>query len=185
MRVLLFVVALFLSACATTPTVRTDFDVTANFPAYRTYSWIPGEVPRGMNPLMFARVHASIDRALKARGYQEANPADFAIAFTVGEKDRPEVTDWGWTGSHWGWGSWGWGGHWGGWGPSYPMIDVHTVTDRSIIIDIYDGATRRPVWHGTVTGTSYLNSEVDYSKLDATVDSVLNEFPPRPQPPKS
>jgi hypothetical protein len=141
-----------------------------------------------MNPLMFRRVQASIDRALQARGYRPAEPGDFAIAFTVGEKDRTEITDYGgYWGGPWGWGccgrfgwggwgGWGWGGPgWGGWG--YPSIDTYQVTDRSIVIDIYDQPTKRPVWHGVITNTGYPD-EVDYSKLDQNVATVLAKFPP-------
>jgi hypothetical protein len=184
------VLFLLLSACASYPRVRTDFDSTANFASYRTYTWIPVDVPRGMNPLLFRRVQGSIDRALQARGYTPATPGDFAIAFTIGERDRTEATDygygyggyWGW-GGYWGhgWGCCGWGPGWGGWGGwGYPGVDVYTVTDRSLIVDIYDRATKRPIWHGVITKTTYPDSEPDYAKLDANVAELLNRFPPPP-----
>jgi hypothetical protein len=181
------------SACAYSPRVATDFDPSANFAGYRTYSWVPVEVPRGMNPLMFRRVQGSIDRALQARGYRPGEPGDFQISFTIGEEDRTEIDsygpDWGgfgWGGFGWGRGGWGWGG-WGGWGSPYwggypySNINAYTVTDRSIVIDIYDQPTRRPVWHGVITRTGYPD-QVDYSKLDQNVQAVLARFPPSPAP---
>src|SRR3954468_1835032 len=98
MRVPVLAFALLLSACATYPRVHTDYDSTANFAGYRTYSWLPTEVPRGMNPLMFRRVEGSIDRALQARGYHPAAAADFAVAFTIGEQDKTDVYDYGYGG---------------------------------------------------------------------------------------
>jgi hypothetical protein len=193
MRALPLAALLVLSACAYSPRVATDFDPTANFTSYRTYSWVQPEVPRGMNPLMFARVQASIDRALQARGYTAASPGDFAISFTIGEQDRTEINDhgydyWG-SGPYFGWGRWGgWGRGfgWGGWGypywGGYAPVDVYTVTDRSIVIDIYDQPTKRPVWHGTITNSSFPD-EVNYSKLDQNVAMVLARFPPQPGPP--
>ena len=191
MRAFPFVAALLLSACAYGPTIRTDFDPAANYASYRTYSWIPVEVPRGMNPLMFRRVQASIDRALVARGFTQANPGDFAIAFTIGEQDRTEVQSYGgyggWGYGGWGgWGGWGWGGcgwGWGcGWGHGwggYPYLDSYQVTERSLVIDIYDAKTRQAVWHGVAQKDSY-SDDVDYSKLDETVMAVLAAFPPPP-----
>jgi hypothetical protein len=189
MRALPLASLLLLSACATYPSVRTDFDPSANFATYRTYTWIPVDVPRGMNPLLFRRVQGSIDQTLRSRGYSQATPGDFAIAFTIGERDRTEATDygyWGW-GGYWGngwgccgWGhglGWGWGNGWG-----YPSVDVYTVTDRSLIVDIYDVATKRPIWHGVITKTTYPNSDVDYVKLDANVAALLAKFPPQPAP---
>ena len=186
MRSLPLAFLLLLSACVQTPRVRTDFDPAASFASYRTYRWIPVDVPRGMNPIAFRRIQGSIDRALQARGYVPAEHPDFAIAFTVGERDRTESTGygaypyWGWGGwgGGWGWGH-GWGG-WGGWGYPYGSVDVYTVTDRSLVIDIYDERTKAPVWHGTVTRTGYPNDDVNYGNLDANVDAVLSRFPPQP-----
>ena len=130
---------LLLSACEY-HNVQTDFDPAIPLASYRTYSWLPSEAPRGMNPLMFRRVKDSIDRSLAARGYTQASPGDFAITFTIGEKDRIRADDYGYGWGGWGgWGGgWGWGGFgccWGyGWGP-YNNIDVYTVTERSIIIE--------------------------------------------------
>ena len=176
-------VSLLLSACAYGPNVRTDFDPSANFQHYRTYSWIEPSVPQGMNPLMFARLQGSIDRALAARGYTPATPGDFAVTFTIGERDRVRVYDWGpaypgWGG--WGWGAgwgWGWGPGWGGWG--YPDVDVDQYVERSIVIDIYDNVTKRPVWHGVASNNEY-SDDVNYTKLDQAVVAALAKFPPQP-----
>ena len=181
MRALRFTLAasLLLSACAYGPTVRTDFDSAVNFQNYRTYSWIEPSVPQGMNPLMFARVQGSIDRALAARGYTPGHPGDFAVSFTVGERDRVRVYDYG--PYYPGWGGLGWGRHWGGWGGwGYSDIDVDQYLERSVVIDIYDNATKRPVWHGVASNNEYSNG-VNYTKLDEAVVAALAQFPPQPQ----
>ena len=165
MRAFPWVAALLLTACQTAG-VRTDFDPAANFTAYRTYHWLPSDAPRGMNPLMFRRVKDSIDRSLAARGYTLADAGDFAITFTVDERDRIRADDYGY----------GWGGF-GGWG--HPGIDIYTVTQRSIVIDVYDATTRAAAWHGVVRRESY-SGRVDYGRLDRAVDAVLAKFPPQP-----
>ena len=182
MRAFPLIAALLLTACQTAG-VRTDFDPAAPFTSYRTYSWLPSEVPRGMNPLMFRRVKDAIDRSLAARGYSQATPGDFAITFTIDERDRVHADDYGSGWGGYGWGGWGWGGccwGWGGWGPGwgYPAVDIYTTTQRSIIIDVYDAKTRAPAWHGVVKRESY-SDRVDYSKLDKAVDRVLAQFPPQ------
>ena len=156
--------------------VQTDFDPVAPFPAYRTYSWLPSEAPRGMNPIMFRRVKDSIDRSLAARGFTQASPGDFAITFTIGEKDRIRADDYGYG---WGgYGGYGWGCCWGGYGWGYPHVDIYTVTERSIIIDVFDAKTQAPAWHGVVKRESY-SGRVDYARLDRAVDAVLVNFPPQ------
>lgn len=162
MRAFPLIAALLLTACQSVG-VQTDFDPAANFTAYRTYQWLPSEAPRGMNPLMFRRVKDSIDRSLAARGYVQGEPADFAITFTIDERDRIHADDYGYG--------------WGGWG--YPAVDIYTTVQRSIVIDVYDAKTRAPVWHGTVKRESY-SDRVNYGRLDQAVDAVLNKFPPQP-----
>ena len=197
MRAFPLIAALLLTACDT-HYVTTDFDPSVPLTTYRTYSWLPSEAPRGMNPLMFRRVQDSINRSLAARGYVQANPGDFAITFTIGERDRIQADDYGYGWGGWGgwgyggwgyggWGGWGyvgWGyGGWGGWGwgPASPGVDIYTVTERSIIIDVYDGRTHQPAWHGVVRRDSF-SDRVDYSRLDQAVNKVLAEFPPQAGP---
>jgi hypothetical protein len=171
--------ALLVGACQTAG-VRTDFDPATNFTAYRTYSWVPSDVPRGMNPLMFRRVKDSIDRSLAARSYSLANAGDFAITFTIDERDQIRADDYGYGWPYGGYGGYGWGGYgwgWGGWG--YPGVDIYTVTQRSIVIDVYDAKTRAPAWHGVVRRESY-SDRVDYARLDRAVAAVLAQFPPQP-----
>jgi len=190
MRALAFAAALLLASCTYGPTVRTDFDPSANFHAYRTYSWLQSDAPRGMNPLMFARLRGSIDRELTARGYtQSPGAGDFAVSFTIGERDRVRVWDYpsyGWGG--WGWGGWGgWGGGWGGWGGwgwgyPYERVSIDQYTERSVIIDIFDGPTRRPVWHGIGTNVEY-SDYMNFTKLDQAVVAALAKFPPQPAVP--
>jgi len=170
---------LLLSACEY-HNVQTDFDPAVPLATYRTYSWLPSEAPRGMNPLMFRRVQDSIDRGLAARGYTQANPGEFAITFTIGEKDRLRADSYGYGWGGWGWGGWGWGGfgccYGYGWGPGYPPVDVYTTTERSIIIDVYDAKTHQAAWHGVVKRESF-SDRVDYARLDQAVAAVLAQFP--------
>lgn len=175
-RLALAAAALLVTGCATTADVKTDFDPAADFSRYRSYSWVSTQVPQGMNPLTFQRVKESIDRSLQARSYtQSANP-DFAIAFTLGARDRVEVTDWGPYGAYYpGWGR----GYRFGWAPVYNQVDVRNVTDGTLAVDIYDAGTKRPVWHGVATqevGSGPVKQEV----LDAAVDALLAKFPPAP-----
>ena len=169
MRALVLAAALLVSACAYGPTVRTDFDPSANFQAYRTYSWVDTAVPQGMNPLMFARVRSSIDQALAARGYSNVSAGDFSIAFTIGDRDRIRVYE---DPFYPGWG-------WGGWGHPYSYVDVDQYVERSVVIDIYDGRSRRPVWHGVGTHREY-SDDVNYAKLDQAIVAALAKFPPQP-----
>lgn len=176
MRSALLALALVTAGCATTADIDTDYDPAANFSGYRTYSWIVRDVPQGMNPLAFERVRASINRSLAPRSFTESAQGDFAIAFTIGARDRVEVNDYGPYGAYYpGWGR----GYRFGWAPVYNDIDVRNVTDGTLAIDIYDAGTKKPVWHGTAT-KEIGSGQISQAELDAGVDQLLAKFPPTP-----
>ncbi|MCH8616508.1 DUF4136 domain-containing protein [Sphingomonas sp. SM33] len=181
MRCLVLASALMLTACTTGPDISSDFDPSVNFAKYRTYSWIYTAPPEGMNPLTYERVHASIDRSLAARGYTQANPGDFAVAFTLGRRDKVQVTDFGPYGPYYP--GWGWGYRWGGWAPAYRDVDVRNVTEGSLAIDFYDTTTKRPIWHGVAT-QEVTPGKVDQALIDTAVDATLAKFPPTTAPPR-
>ena len=165
---------LFVAGCASNPTIRTDHDPSVNFSKYRSYSWIYSNVPQGMNPLMYQRVRASIDRSLAARGFTQASPGDFAVAFTLGARDRVEVRDFGPYGTFYP----GWGARYRyGWAPTYRAIDIRNVTDGTLAIDFYDTATKRPIWHG-LASQQITSGNVDQAMIDRAVDATLARFPP-------
>lgn len=170
---LLVGIGLALASCTDTPDIKTDYDQTVDYAKYHQYSWVYTGVPQGMNPLMFDRVRGSIDRSLAARGFQQVERGDFAVAFTLGRRDRVEVTDFGPYGPYYR----GWGGM--GWGPGYRDVDVRNVTDGTLVIDLYDVATKKPIWHGVAT-QEVDPSNVTQAKIDAAIDAVIAKFPPQP-----
>lgn len=166
------ILALALGGCTSTPQISTDYDNSTNFSTYRSYSWAYTSVPQGMNPLVYQRLRDSIDRTLGTR-FQQSNPGDFAVAFTVGKRDRVEVNDLGAYRPYYrGW----------GWGPGYGNIDVRNVTDGTLVIDIYDTKSKRAVWHGVAT-QEVTSSNLDQARVDAVVGAVLAKFPPPPGTP--
>lgn len=171
-RLAALALATLLAACETTPKVAYDADPSAQFNTYRTYSWAYNNAPQGVNPLLVQRIKASIDSTLAQRGYSQAEASDFAVGFTIGSRDRVEVTQMGGYGPYYRpWG--GWGGM--GWGAS--TMDVRNVTDGTLVIDIYDAKTKAPVWHGTATQEITSKSLTD-EKIGEAVSAVLANFPP-------
>jgi len=167
-NILICASVILLGACATTPQVRYDADPTANIAAYRSYSWAFSAMPSNINPLLYQRVKDGIDRTLASRGYSASQNGDFAVAFTLGSRDRTEVTTLGSYGAYYR-PMMGWGG--------MNSVDVRNVTEGTLAIDIYDVASKRPVWHGTAThdvGKDTASQE----KVDAAVAAILANFPP-------
>ncbi len=165
-------VLLLLVGCATGPDVKVDSDPSANVAAYRTYSWVYSDAPRGMNPLTYQRVRQSIDGYMASRGYTQASPGDFAIGFTLGRRDKVEVNDFGpYGGFYPGYGR----GYRYGWAPAYSNVEVNNITEGTLAIDIYDTGTKKPVWNGVAT-QNVGSKQVTQEQIDLAVSSVLSRF---------
>jgi hypothetical protein len=185
------VVGLALTGCESLR-VGSDYDRQASFAGYHRYSWLPREHPRTLNPLVVQRAHDSIDAALAAKGFvyvSDAAAADFMVDFTIGSRERTEVTGYPapYTGPWYG----GYGyyaypgryyGHPGGWW-GYPYwgsdVSVYTYREGTLSIDVFDQHTHRPVWHGWAKKT-LTKSDLERSEgpIREAVSAVLAQFPP-------
>lgn len=170
-----------LAAC-TTLRVGSDHDPAASFSAYHTYVWMPSRTKlyESPNPLVVQRAHDAIQDALSAKGYQpvsDASQADFVVDFTIGSRERTDVRSypapyggpWLRGGPYW-WGTPYWGSE----------VDVRQYREGTISIDIFDGRTHRPVWHGWAR-KELTPSDLEHSagSIREAVDSVLTQFPPK------
>jgi hypothetical protein len=100
--------------------------------------------PRGAEPEVSAltarRIREAIEAELAAKGYKAvAAPenANFVVAFTVGTRDRIDATSY--PAPYRGPWLWGWYGS---------QTDLRVYQEGTLSIDIFDGATKQPVWHG-------------------------------------
>jgi hypothetical protein len=149
------------------PTVTAD--KSPAFKGYRTYSWVFQEPPAGLHPGVYDAVKASIGRELAKKGYVEAASGDMAVAFWLGRRDRIEKTDWGAYG-----------------GDIYTRLGVtpvtgpdqgQAVTDGTLAIDLFDAATKQPVWRSTAV-EELPSSGVDQRLVDKAVGGALKPLPP-------
>jgi len=173
------VLAATLSACASTPQVASDFDASANFASYQSYSWVRGGPQSGTNALLHQRVQDAIDAELARRGYSRVDSASaqFAIDFTLGSRDRVETSDFGDFGPYYP--AYGRAYRYG-WARPYSAPEIETVTDGTLIVDIYDARSKRPVWNGRAT-REISSSSISDSDIATAVAAVLAKFPPTPK----
>jgi hypothetical protein len=171
--------ATLLAAC-TTLRVGSDHDPAASFSSYHTYVWMPPHTNayESPNPLVVQRAHDAIQDALSAKGYQRvdnAAQADFVVDFTIGSRERTDIESYPapyagpWFRSYW-WGAPYWGSE----------VNVHQYREGTISIDIFDGRSHRPVWHGWAR-KELTRADLEHSagSIREAVDSVLAQFPPK------
>jgi hypothetical protein len=176
--VLPLVLALALSGCETLR-VGSDYDRAANFSSYHTFTWLPRENYGVANPLVVERAREAILSALEQKGYRyvsSAQEADFAVDFTIGSHERVDVHTYP---QPYAWPWYGYGRYW--WGYPYwgSGVDVMRYREGTLAIDVFDGKTHRPVWHGWAKKPlSHEDIEHSAGPIRTAVDEVLARFPP-------
>jgi hypothetical protein len=169
------------SGCATQLRVGSDYDQSATFRDYHTFTVMQREhraLENPLNPLVAARVGDAIRADLTGRGYVEAGDpevADFVIDFTIGSRERTDITTYPQPYAGWGRGRPGW------WGGPYwdDAVDVHQYQEGTLSLDVFDTRSHRPVWHGWAKN-ELRDDDMERSAgpVQRAVAAVLAKFPP-------
>ena len=174
----LAVAALAALVGCTTLRVGSDYDRSASFSGYHTYTWIQRDHHGSANPLVVQRARDAVEEELTAKGFGRAASdatADFAVDFTIGSRERTEVDSYPppYAGRWWALDDW-WGHpYW-----AYP-VDVRQYREGTLSVDIFDAHSRKPVWHGWAK-KELTRSDIEHSKqpIRAAVHQILANFPP-------
>jgi uncharacterized protein DUF4136 len=168
-----------LTACSTLQ-VGSDFDRSVTFSGYHRFSIMQRKHEDVQNPLVIARAEDAIRLELSAKGYSPAKDegdSDFTVDFTIGSKERTDISSYpdAYAGAGWGWGNRGWwgGGYWGN------DLDVRQYREGTLSIDVFDAHTHRPVWHGWAK-KELTRKDIEQSEVPIrnAVAAVLARFPP-------
>jgi Domain of unknown function (DUF4136) len=172
-RIAVLAITLMLAACAGVspgPSVKFAFDPGTDFSRVRTYSWI-GK-PEGGNPLMQQRIVEGIDSRLQAKGWRMvAANGNVHVDAHVSTRDKEDPNSRSATVGYTGW---------AGFGPPPPNAPAarDPLEVGTLVVDMYDGATRRPMWRGTATGTVNDDPAKMSALLQAALDKLFANFPP-------
>ncbi|MEM1175051.1 MAG: DUF4136 domain-containing protein [Pseudomonadota bacterium] len=180
-----------LSGCAATPKVFTDYDPAQSFGEYQTFTWLGADPmvvtgDRSVSPLAAKRLKTAIRTELTTRGFtftDDADDADFAVAFTVGARERMDVRErevLDYYGPHW---RWGYSYYYGIVRPPVTVrteVDVRDYVEGSLAIDIFDVGRKSPVWHADATKRLSRADlrEKSAENIKRAVAVILEGFPP-------
>jgi len=177
-KLFVVLVSLVLFAGCSSISVQSDYDNSADFASYKSYSWYSGEVSDDIlkqNPLVKKRIVESIDRALQAKGLSMgSSDSDLIAVVHAGSKERMQVTNYGG-----GYGGYGWYRPWGGYGGNY--TDVSYYDEATLVIDLVDAKKEALVWRGMGTKTLSNNpsNEKMQKNIDDAVAKILAQYPPK------
>lgn len=161
---ILFIGVIFLSSCNAV-NVSTDYDRTANFSSYKTYSFHQKGIDKlGINDLDKNRIISSIDKELASKGFTKVTKdSDLVINILVSSSQEVRVdNDYRY-------------GYWGG----YPAVSDYTA--GKIILDIIDDKRNILIWQGVGSDLYLSNISAKSEKIPQAINEILSKFPPNSQ----
>jgi hypothetical protein len=164
-------IALLLATASFAEQVKTDYDRSANFSQYRTYSW---EKVQTRDPLWVDRIKDAVNACLTAKGWtQVASGGQVAIVAVEMTKNQQTLnTFYDDFGGGWGWRRFGAGG----------FGDATTTTENyrigTLVVDLFDANSKHLIWRGSASDTLSDKSEKNIKNLGKGVQKMFNHFPP-------
>jgi hypothetical protein len=154
--------------------ISTDYDHSANFSQYKTYSWL--KVQAG-DSLWADRIQQDVDAQLAAKGWTKvlSNGNASITAFRSTQEQPTLETFYDGFGGGWGWrGGRGFGG--GGLGMSTTTTEDTKV--GTVVVDIFDSGTKQLLWRGKERSDLGNNAEKNTKSLTKDMADLFKRFPP-------
>ena len=172
-------VAVLAAGCASGPTIRADFDKSADFGKYRTYGFVsaaPGDTTQ-FKSLAQQNMQNEAARQMESRGYTRSDNPDLVINFKgkLEEKTDIESTPAPYYGPGWGYGGW-YGAPWGGYGGT--EVTTHRYHVGTLVMDVVDREKRQVVFQGGVEGV--VTKEMMQNReaaITAAVQHIFSKYP--------
>lgn len=164
-----------LAACASGPTIHSDYDRSADFSAYRTYAYVNelGTDRAGYSTLITNHFKRAVGHELEARGYRyDATDPDLLVNFYVSVGEQTDIRS---TPSPaMGAGYYGYRyGMYGAW--SAYSTDISTVTYKvgTANVDVVDPRRKQLVWESVAEGRI---RDAALENPGPAVDAVISEL---------
>jgi hypothetical protein len=162
--------------------VRTDYDHSANFSQYNTYSW--GEV-KTSDPFYVSRIQQAVNQQLQAKGWQLMPSGGAVTVFATDQVHNQQELQTmydgfggGWGGG-WRWGGWGWSGGWAD--PGFGSATTTTTNQpvSNLAIDLFEGSSKKLLWRGLATEDLSSKSSKNAKMVDNDINDMFKNFPPK------
>lgn len=170
-----------LAACATGPQVRTDYDPTANFSQYRTWSFYSpiAMEESGYSTWISDRIKDNVRREMDARGYRYvAEGSDLQVNFQGVVQDRTDVWTMPRADTQWFYNYrrkayvavpvW------------YDDTQVSRYREGTLTVDLVDARRNRMVWTGAAIGRVVKKTpDEKMAEVDEAINAIFLQYPHR------
>jgi hypothetical protein len=165
--------AMAFAAGAWAQDVKVDFEQTANFAAYKTFSMKLGT--SWNNSISEKRVMDEFTQALTEKGWKAVPEAEADVNVVVhGATQTKRSLNTFYSGGMGGYG-YRWGGM-GGMGTATTSTTEYTV--GTLVVDMFDAKTKNLVWRGAAQDEISDKAEKNIKKLGKASDKLFKDFPP-------
>ena len=172
-RIVFVLIGMMLMFAAKLPAqqVKTDYDRSANFGQYKTYSWAQVKTKDALD---VDRIKSAVNAALAAKGWTQVDSGgDVSIvAIEITHNQQTLNTFYDGFGAGWGWRRFGGGGF----GEATTTTETYKV--GTLVVDLFDAKTKQLIWRGNSSDTLSNNSDKNIKNLDKGVDKMFKHFPP-------
>jgi hypothetical protein len=162
--------AVVLVACIATmgQDVKYNFMPGTDFSKYHTYKWVSIEGGAHPNQIVDAEIKQAVDSQLAAKGLTktDSDKADLYVGYQIAIDQEKQ------------WNAYGMGGpRWGG----MASATSSTISNGTLVLDMYDPTTKQLVWTGNATKTldPSGNQEKNQKNLDKAMQKLLKNYPPK------
>ena len=165
-------VACLLAGCASGPLVETDRDPAVDLAHYRTYAW--KQQPPIDSPLLKQRVVDAVDAELANKGWRQVAEVEAEVVLVGNVASREEASlDYFYDDGAWN--SWNWRGYrvFG-----TQRAELRTFVLGTLVLDMFDTASRRAVWRGVAQGTVPESEARRTRDAMKAVHAMFVDFPP-------
>jgi hypothetical protein len=149
--------------------VKTDYDRSANFGKYKTFSW---EQVKTKDSLDVDRIKSAVNAALAAKGWTQVDSGGDVSIVAIETTQKQQTLNTFYDGFG---GGWRWRGF-GGIGEATTTTDTYKV--GTLVVDLFDTNAKTLLWRGTSSDTLSNNSNKNIKNLDKGVDKMFKHFPP-------
>jgi Domain of unknown function (DUF4136) len=156
---------ILLTTAAFAEDITVDYNHSANFGNYHTYSWQKVETA---NSIWDARVKDAVNKELAAKGWtQVPSGGDVALVAVETTHNRQQFNTF--------YDNFG-GRRFGGFGDSTTTVENYRV--GTLVVDMFDAGSKNLIWRGTSSGVLSGNPEKNTKNLDKGVQKLFSHFPP-------
>jgi hypothetical protein len=165
---LLFCLALVFSAGCLAQDVTYNFMPGTDFSKYHSYKWVTIEGGAHPNQIMNQEIMQAIDSQLAAKGMTktDSDKADLYVGYQVAVDQEKQ------------WNAWGTGRGFGG---GMGSATSSTISNGTLVLDMYDPGSKQLVWTGRATKTldPSSNQEKNMKNLNKAMAKLLKNYPPK------